>query len=705
MNILSSLIVLWLTFAASFALAAVSEPVVIDQSEARLIAGGYGDDTKLHLGLDFKIKKNWKMYWRDPGDTGFPPQLSWEGSENIETVEFLWPAPKRHIDNFGGLKSESYTYQNEVVFPMIVTPKDLAMPVRAKVKVDYGICAEICIPATAEFELEVVPGYIGMSQMEKITNYTRLVPKPNSTYGMTINEINMGRRAGTDEFFLQITATNTEQFNPKKTDIFIEVAGKAAFYQPEMLFSKDKHSATFTAPIAFLVAEPSFGEQDITVTLVDGMNSVEKTIPASALGKAVVTKIEEAKSQPVSYTLGLIIVFALIGGLILNVMPCVLPVLSIKVLGVVQHGGHRKGDVAMKFAASAIGIIVSFLFLALIIIMLRAAGMNVGWGFHFQEPVFIIALVVILTLFAANLWGFFEINLPGNSAGTLANASVGNGLTSHFMSGVLATVLATPCTAPFLGTAVGFAVSRGPSDILITFIAMGIGMAAPYLLLTLFPGAVTHLPRPGAWMVKVKHCMALLLVFTAIWLIWVLSNQLGTVAALVLLALSAAKLLKLWAGRHVKFLAGRSVRMVGLALIIVLAFTLPMRVAEQQIVKSFAQETLWVPFKQSTIDVLVSSGKVVFVDITADWCLTCKVNKALVLNTADVVEVLKHEDVVAMRADWTNKDEAIAGYLLRHNRVGIPFNIVYGPSAPEGIILSELLNKKSVLSAIEKAGR
>jgi suppressor for copper-sensitivity B len=331
---------------------------------------------------------------------------------------------------------------------------------------------------------------------------------------------------------------------------------------------------------------------------------------------------------------------------------------------------------------------------------MQEIGMNVGWGFQFQQPIFIIALILILTLFAANLFGFFEIAVPQISE-KLHKKSAEHSFAGNFLAGVLATILATPCTAPFLGTAVGFALGHGQFEIFVIFTIMGFGMAAPYLLFSIFPQLITKLPKPGAWMLTVKKLMGVLLLIAAIWLLWVLSNQIGHLAAYVLLAIIALKLLKLWAMPRIKFLSNKKARYSVFALIIILAFAIPLRLANNN--HTVTNSDNWQPFNEARIAQLVESGNIVLVDITADWCLTCKVNKIVVLDDKDIKAELTKYGMVAMRGDWTNKDETIADYMKKYNRVGIPFNIVYGPAAPDGIVLSELLNKRKLLEAIDKA--
>jgi suppressor for copper-sensitivity B len=400
-----------------------------------------------------------------------------------------------------------------------------------------------------------------------------------------------------------------------------------------------------------------------------------------------------------------ILALALFGGLILNVMPCVLPVLSIKLLGLVNHGGGERGPVRRSFLASAAGIIFTFLVLAGILASFRAGGAAVGWGIQFQQPIFIVGMTVLITLFAANIWGLFEVRLPVWVAGR-AGGQTGNSQSAgtSFVSGVFATVLATPCSAPFLGTAIGFAIARGPVEIFSIFLALGLGMAAPFLLVAAVPYLATRLPRPGRWMLIVKKVLAIALVATAAWLLSVLAFQVSLEAAYFLAAVMAAVIGVLFVAprlpERMRPVAATVVVLMGIA-----SFAAPQlggAVSEDVAV----DDRVWRPFDPAAIPLLVADGKVVFVDVTAEWCITCQVNNKLVLTRGASRVLLSDPNVVAMRADWTNPDERIARYLASFNRFGIPFNVIYGAVAPNGLALPELLKESVVVDTfLQASGR
>ena len=341
----------------------------------------------------------------------------------------------------------------------------------------------------------------------------------------------------------------------------------------------------------------------------------------------------------------------------------------------------------LGFLASAAGILFAFLVLAAAVIAFKAAGATVGWGIQFQHPWFLVAMTVVVTLFACNLWGFFEVPLP-------AWAAAVGGRGGHFLSGAFATLLATPCTAPFVGTAVGFAFARGAAEIVAVFSALGVGLALPYLVVAALPALATRLPRPGPWMVVLRRVLGFALAATALWLLSVLAAQAGAVAAAVVGLLMGASVAAL-------FLSRRTGRLV--AALLLAAFLVPAGLSGDVDEGNPAAQALWQPFDEKAIPALVAAGRVVFVDVTAEWCITCQVNKTLVLERGAVLERLSADGVVAMQADWTRPSDAIAAYLAGFGRYGIPFDAAYGPGAPAGIVLPELLSTEAVLAALDAA--
>ena len=384
-------------------------------------------------------------------------------------------------------------------------------------------------------------------------------------------------------------------------------------------------------------------------------------------------------------------------------MPCVLPVLSLKIFGLVKSAGEGRSAVVSGALATAAGILVSFWGLAIAAIVARSAGAAVGWGVQFQEPVFVTFLVVVVLLFTLNLWGVFEVPLP-RFAQKLGGGGQSEGTAGHFASGLFATLMATPCSAPFLGTALGFALGQPAPTVFLTFTAVGIGMALPYLAVAATPRSLAILPKPGAWMAQLKGVMGFLLAGAAIWLLYVLAGQMPAErvaflqGALLLLALFVW--LRSSAGK-----VGRSVATVGMLAALVTAFWISGSARAQQQALAASEETnliAWASFDRTEAERLADEGRLVFVDVTADWCFTCKVNERLVLETEETAGLFERHEVIPMKADWTNRSDAIAQFLADHGRYGIPFYLLYRPGE-EPHLFSELLTKDAVAKAVEAA--
>ncbi len=662
--------------------------------DARLIASANGVGTldSIPAGLHIRLPDGWKTYWRSPGEAGLPPVVDWTGSGNTADVRFDWPAPHRFtlfgIDTFG--------YAEEVVFPLSVTPQQTGEPVSLTGRLDLLVCSDICIPAQFDLSLDLpaASATADARSANLIDRFAAIVPENGAAFGLAIEQVSAAAGAHERVF---VEATAREPF--VAPDIFIEAGTGFSFGAPAITFEED--GRRLRAEIGLLEAPsdaPGLTELPVTVTIVDGARTLEWSGATS-------TPTGIAASDGGTAGLAVILLLAVLGGLILNLMPCVLPVLSLKLLSVLSHGGGSARSVRTGFLATAAGIVASFLALAAAATAVKLAGGAVGWGIQFQQPLFLIAMVVILTLFACNLLGFFEIALPSAVGDAALKAGQGDSLAGHFGTGAFATLLATPCSAPFLGTAVGFALSRGPFEIFAVFLALGVGLALPYLAVAAVPRLATMLPRPGPWIVVMKRILSLALIATALWLLSVLLVQSGIAATALIGGLMVAMGLMLW---RRKGLAGGA-RFAGgaaAAVLAVAAFLAPLPFDRGQSGASDAMvEMDWTDFDRASIDGLVAAGRIVFVDVTADWCLTCQANKQLVLQRGTVAERLGADDVVPMRADWTLPDDAIASFLASYGRYGIPFYVVYGPSSPEGLVLPELLTSDIVLDAIGEAGR
>jgi suppressor for copper-sensitivity B len=612
-----------------------------DHAAVRLVAalGATGGGESVALGLEFDLRPGWKIYWRMPGEGGLPPRLDWSASRNLGQVAIAWPAPIR-FTTFG---LDTHGYEGHVVLPLTATLLDRAAPVQALAKLDYLLCEKICIPYDATLRLDLPAGPATSSaHAHTIARFAARVPSRQggpaaSAQGLVIERAEYS--AGASPLLIVTARSESPMGAP---DLFVEAAGDVSFGRPEVSYLDARRVAVLRLPVDAPARAVLTGAA-ATLTLVDGARAVEAALSIAA-------------GPPPADDGGLLLSLALavLGGLILNLMPCVLPVLSLKLMGIVRRDRRTRAELRASFIATSAGILTAFLALAAGLIALKSLGHAVGWGIQFQSPWFLGAMALLLSVFAVNLWGWFTIPLPAALGGKLARwdeaGAARSGHGGAFTTGLFATLLATPCSAPFLGTAIGFALARGPAEIVGIFTAVAIGLALPYLLVAALPGLATYVPRSGRWMIHLRKALAVGLAASAAWLLAVLWSQ----------------------------LAPRAEDARGGAI-------------------------AWREFSREAIDLALARGETVFVDVTADWCITCQVNKRAVIEREPVRARLNAPGVIAMRADWTRPDPRIAAYLAGFGRYGIPFNAVYGPARPGGIALGEILTSDAVLEALARA--
>jgi suppressor for copper-sensitivity B len=670
-----------------------------------------GKDT-LRLGLEYELQPDWKIYWRSAGDAGFPPQLDWAGSENIGDAQILWPAPHR----FSIFGLETFGYKNHIILPIDVTIPDPGQPVAIRLNVDYLVCSDICIPATASFNLDIPANNVGNSSVSATSNHAHQIEKfvskvPLTGTGLPIEVTSITSTNQGDTHNLHLGVRGLDAAGVGIDDILIESDLRAGFGLPKhQTIGNDSNEDVqyFDLAVMGLTEDQSLNDQPVTVTVIAGPLSVEQNLVVGNDATASTNASGTVAAAGTSFWM--IGLFALLGGLILNVMPCVLPVLSIKVMSALKAREQDINRVRIGFLASAAGIITSFWVIAAVLVGIKLAGGTIGWGIQFQQPLFLTVMTIILALFALNMWGLFEISGPdqlGNAANDAISRRESNGhhITGNFLTGMFATLLATPCSAPFLGTAVGFALAGSVFDIFWIFTLLGIGLALPYFAIAIQPRVAHILPKPGRWMNGVKFVLGLALIGTAIWLLTVLSVQIGMGGAIAVgLGLIAGGAF-IWARKRTANLRPRfAFTALAVAGFMVALFAPGFSKPPSSTSASSGDDTLsWQAFAPETIDRLVADGKTVVIDVTAEWCVTCQVNKKLVLEKPDVRNALMQEDVVLMQADWTRPDQKIADYLASYGRFGIPFNAVFGPGAPDGILLSELLGVDEVLGALNAA--
>lgn len=704
-------VLLMLALFASNAQAASGAWAETDNTALRIISqtDATGDGGSVTLGLHFKLNDHWKIYWRAPGDAGFPPSLEWVGSYNVKDTQIQWPLPER----FSILGFETLGYTDEVVLPLIVKLDRPGDALALKAQISYLACAEICIPydTTLDFSLPAGPA-TPSAEAHLINRFETLVPKviDSTREALDLNidtvQFTIDPASDGDRGTMFIAATSNTSI--QAPDAYIEGPQGVAFGKPKAAVTTNGDRAFLEIGFEGLkAAQASFDTMPLTITLADAPRGAELSVFATPATSDTLALFQDQtqSTQALGPSLLVMLALAVLGGAILNLMPCVLPVLSIKLLGVVGHGGGDTRTVRLSFLASAAGIVTSFLVLAAVLIALKSAGLAIGWGIQFQHPWFLVAMALVVTLFACNLWGFFEVHLPetvNEIGGTTTHV---HGLGGHFMTGALATLLATPCSAPFLGTAVGFALARGAGEILAIFAALGIGLALPYLLVALYPTFATKMPRPGRWMLILRRVLGFALAITGAWLVGILAIQVSDIAAMLIGAILVVIAVTLYVHKRLHRKYGR-MDWVAVGVLAVLALAVPDTISPRTEIDHSANalKGLWQHFDQTALAQQVTKGNVVFVDVTAEWCITCQVNKALVIGKGEVYSRLKSTGTVAMQADWTRPDPVISQYLSSFGRYGIPFNAVYGPGAPDGIALPELLSQSVVLEALDKAG-
>ncbi|HIF9096485.1 TPA: protein-disulfide reductase DsbD family protein [Photobacterium damselae] len=631
--------------------------------------------------LEVKLDKDWKTYWRSPGEGGTAPSINWELSSNLNSVDWHWPLPKRY--EFLGV--ETLGYKHDVIFPMTFHLDDMNKPVFLSGKLTMSSCTSICVLTDYELSLDFNPEKL-VPSVDAMVLYNKgnsLVPKPSTAVELTQVSYDEAKK------IVSIVATNKAGWtNP---DVFVDGQSKpvkqTSFLTPKIDVSGEQLIAQ--VPVSSWFGTPKLVGEPLSVTITDKDIAVELSKVAD--NKPVIALQNDSLLK--------VIGLALLGGLILNIMPCVLPVLGMKLSSVISAKGLERRQIRAQFIASALGILVSFWLLAGFLALLKVSGQALGWGVQFQSPWFIGAMMIITGLFAANMLGLFEIRLSSNTNTWLATRG-GNSYGGHFVQGMFATLLATPCSAPFLGTAVAFALGANDLTLFAIFTALAVGMAAPWLLIALFPQLANALPKPGMWMNTVKTIFGLMMLVTSLWLLSLMANffslKIVIVIGVIALALLLSQLWRIKGKRATLLTVGFLILVTAIGLIIG-------SLTADKWAKPLPQDHHWTPLNVEQIKQDVAQGKTVFVDVTADWCITCKANKVGVILQEPVYSALDQENIVLMRGDWTKPSDYVTNFLQSHGRFGVPFNIVYGPAAPNGIELPVILTSEQVLDALKQA--
>lgn len=648
-----------------------------DHAKVRFLSASQKDG-KVALLLDVQLQDGWKTYWRSPGEGGIAPEINWQSP--IKNMEWQWPAPGRF--DVAGISTQGY--MGDVVFPIIVDVDEKLNKLSGVLTL--STCSNVCILTDYPFELDLTEPapsnfeWAFNQAMGSVPPSKGLVKDP--TVGFT-----------GDKLVIELQKASGEPWR-HNAGIFTDTPEGTTLGVPKVSVADGKLTATIDVSDDWGDKAPDLTGKNISFVVTEGELSQQIDVPAMPFS-GVINQGNSGQAIP----LWQILAFALLGGLILNLMPCVLPVLAMKLGSVLMVPQGEQKTIRRQFLLSSSGILVSFWLLALLMTLLRVGQQAVGWGIQFQNPWFIGFMVLITGIFTANLFGLFEIHL-GSKANTRLATAGGQGNRGHFWQGVFATLLATPCSAPFLGTAVAFALAAPIEELWLVFTALGLGMSLPWLLIAAFPAISRLLPKPGAWMNKLRIILGMMMLLSCLWLISLLIPHFGEIAALII---AIVFLLLLVAFIWKKYsLRAASVAFVLFALLAAgfAWVTMEQTTGSRNIVQDNVN---WQPLSEEAITQALSENKRVFIDVTADWCVTCKANKYNVLLRDDVQQLLNEPDVVALRGDWTKPSPEITAFLQKRGQVAVPFNQIYGPKLAEGEILSTILDRDVLLSIMNEA--
>jgi suppressor for copper-sensitivity B len=679
MNILHNLFkfltfIILSSFVFTSVIAKSSDWDVSETSKLRLISPYSQNNTKdLLIGLEYQMESGWKTYWKSPGYGGFAQTISWDNSSNVKNVNILWPTPVE----FEILGLTSLGYQNNIIFPLEIELEDEFQSTFLDLHVNFLICKDICIPGDARIFLEIPSGEKKLTDnyfdLERALSF---LPEKNfnSSYIKKIN----GNIFYNKEFStIQLKFESDKSFyNPK---IFLHTPFGLPVVKNSITYSND--NKLITTEFNFnnnLISKESF---PLEIIIKDKNHNFKKVLNVKTGKNPLNSKINR--------TYIYYIIISLLAGLILNVMPCVFPILSIKLMSVFSKNQYNP---RVSFLTTAFGIISSFVLLGLFFILLQYFKVSISWGMQFQQPYFLVFITLIIFLFMMNMFGQFEITLT-NKLGQLSFFGTSNNQYSKdFFNGFFATLMATPCSAPFVGTAITAAFTQTYIISISIFFFMGIGMSLPYLLFASFPKLINFIPKPGKWMIYIKYFLGLLLLATVIWLSNILLNFFNYYFLILLLIF----FLVLSYRQKIPFIKN----ILTLVVLVTVFFSSSLKVFQQNPILKYDKD--WLNFFEVDINKFVQDDNVVFLDITADWCATCQFNKVNVLNSDRIVKLFKDNNILLIRADWTRPNKSVNIFLEQYDRFGIPFNAFFSNNFPDGILLSELLSEKEIVNTIKK---
>ena len=646
------------------------------------------------VGVRLKMQPHWHTYWKYPGDAGIPTDIKWELPEGWRVGNIQWPIPLK-LEEPGDILI--YGYHDEVLLIQQITPaKNVTnSTVKLSAKVNWLVCEKICIPGDAIVTLSLPSAATNSpANTDLFARFQKRLPGSPAA--------NFSASWKSDAAGLVLNVSQPELAKFPSVEFFPSPQENVAVGHPRLESHEDANYA-FRIPLDN--AKPDFKSLPGLIVFGSATDAPDRRAWDISVGAEMAAANENSPSSGVVRFL----IFGFIGGFILNLMPCVLPVISLKIFGFVQQAGQSRARIFRSGLAFIAGIFAWFLGLALVLVIIKSAGGQPVWAAQFTNPYFVLFMSAVVLVFALNLFGVFEINLPQwlSRRAVAAEGSM-HGDAGSFFQGVFATVLATPCTAPFLGTALGFAFTQSATVILLMFGSIALGMSAPYFLLSAQPAWLKFLPKPGPWMVRVKQLMGFLLIATLLFLLSVLGAQRG-VAALIwtcsfLLVLSVACWMK---GAFLTPLVSAKTR--GLVLVLMLLLVIGSGIyfigdkfqSAAAAANPTASSGAWEKFTPERLASELQQGHSVFIDFTAEWCITCKFNESTVLETAAVRTAFSERQIVKLKADWTNGDPAITKLLKQFGRPGVPLYVLYPGGTAQPYVFPELLTKNIVLEKLE----
>ena len=629
-----------------------------------------GDE--LLIGFKFTLNPGWHTYWENPGDAGEGASIKWNLPNDVSASEILWPGPQRipvePLMTFG--------YEDEVVLlTKIYTSEATIVPLNLNALVSWYTCKEICIPQEAEVSIPIKLGNKTPSVSKAILDQTlEEVPiQFEGTYRVQRLE---------DSYILQGQLENQDQYD---SIYFFPKDYGLTDYTKDQFYEINKDSFSLQIKAAEIEIENRTFEGVIAINKGEAVSFIEINYPL--------------KAKPISqeFNIFTLIFFAFLGGLILNIMPCVFPILSIKILRFVEQSGDSTYKTIQQGLLFSLGVIVSFLAIAALLVSLKSGGESIGWGYQLQSPIVVSLLVYLFVVLG---YIFMSNMVLGTSLARLSSISLGKGDSiESFLTGVLAVIVASPCTAPFMGSAIGFALLQPSFYSVLIFLGLGIGFSLPYLVLSAKPSLLSFLPKPGQWMETFKQFMAFPMWASALWLLWVLSSQVNNQEVIQVLLGSLLIIIGLWLVEKNNSKTNWIRWIVRLPFMLLLIFSLWLIPTSYSDLDESKQNQL--AYSPQLLEDLREENALVFLNFTADWCITCKVNESVALKTSKVRKLLTDKDITYIEADWTRKDPVISSALEEYGRTGLPLYLLF-PSKGDPLILPEILTEDILISYLSE---